>query len=214
MFVAVFCVATAVLGIDVGWEPDAQGDAQYIIQVEPEVAKRMLDGRPIEFDLRPEHQGVRRFRFQVGTNPVPRTGEIAPVSKPDASAAKLQVLPTFSQTDGPPDTSADSPPKILRHESNPLPINAEKAVFNEPARTESPLAAGNAGLSAEDALLVPLVVASGTAVGLLAAFLYLCWIHHGTRRSYRTLLADYQSAIGGPKGQGSMGTPDLLSLRG
>ena len=43
MLGTVFVVAMAVVGIDVGWEPDAQGNVRYIIQIEPELARQYTE---------------------------------------------------------------------------------------------------------------------------------------------------------------------------
>lgn len=89
MFGTVLCMATMVLGIDVGWQPDAEGDLQYLIQLEPEIAQRMFEGKAIEVNVRPEHQGtVRHFRFQVGRDVLPREELPAPLLVVKKTAAK------------------------------------------------------------------------------------------------------------------------------
>ncbi len=224
MFSAVFCVATAVLGVDVGWEPGAKGEVEYIIQISPEMIEGMLRGRPIRFDLRPEHRGVRHFRFQVGKQELPRIGDPAPAppenrietaaKEPGPGAAELSgpelareppvelpplKLPDLSigvRAESPSDTSTGLAPQGLPANLKARPIQERQAGFNEPARSKAPQSPGGAKPAATEALLMPLVIASSTAAGLLAALLYLGWIHLGTRRRYHALLADYCSAVG------------------
>lgn len=85
MLGTVFYVAMAACGIEVGWVPDAQGELQYTIQIEPEMVDTLRAGRPIEYNLPPEHRGVHRFRFQVGRGKLPRVD--APPSSPAAETA-------------------------------------------------------------------------------------------------------------------------------
>jgi hypothetical protein len=235
MFGTLFCVATAVLGIDIGWEPNAEGNTEYIIQLSPGMAEAMFRGQAVRFDLPPEHQGVRHFRFQVGQEALPQAGTPAasPVGRVEAAVKELQSAPESSA--GPPARpTADAvepwklpvtpvpeepdpfePPAALDSQQQPHPpaktfpspisrvapddtgtafIREHKAVFNQPVGGQSPTLPGRQQPSNEDALLVPLIVVSTTAAGLLVAFLYLCWIHLGTRRRYRALLGEYYAA--------------------
>ena len=67
-------VATAVVGVDYGWQPDAEGQLEYIIQIEPVTLIALRGDRDIVSQIDPYVQNVRRFRIRVGTEPVPRRG--------------------------------------------------------------------------------------------------------------------------------------------
>jgi hypothetical protein len=67
-------VTAAVLGVDYGWQPDADGQLEYIIQIEPVTLIALRDGQEIVSRLDPYVRNVRRFRIRVGTEMVPRRG--------------------------------------------------------------------------------------------------------------------------------------------
>jgi len=240
MLGTVFCVATAVLGIDVGWEPDAQGDPQIIIQIEPELVPSLLEGAPIEFDLRPEQVSVRHFRIQVGTGklrdtetlPRPRSTETAtrgpdvaaalPAEPkgdrqpPESSASKetgprsdsiepspagpldfdFPALPSEPSLEGPSSVSATPTPNRLPDDPGAQAIKEQPATFVEPVGGQKPSSPGDSSSAASDTLMMPMILMSCVAAGLLAALVYLGWIHLGTRRRYHALLADYYAAVG------------------
>lgn len=67
-------VATAVMGVDYGWQPDADDQLEYIIQIEPMTLIALREGHDIVSQIDPYVRNVRRFRIRVGTDPVPRRG--------------------------------------------------------------------------------------------------------------------------------------------
>ena len=69
---ALVIIAMSVVGIDYGWEDTAQGEQEYIIQLEPELLNRLRDGEIVTSEILPEVKGVRRFRIQVGTGVLPK----------------------------------------------------------------------------------------------------------------------------------------------
>ena len=70
------------MGVTYGWQPVGNGSLEYIIQIEPTLADRMQDGELITSELPPEVRGlVRRFRVQIGTDALPRTGVMHDVRK-------------------------------------------------------------------------------------------------------------------------------------
>ncbi len=81
--------ASAVMGVDYGWEPDANGQLEYIIQIEPMTLIALREGHDIVSQLDPYVRYVRRFRIHVGTEAVPRRGspprEPGPAASPQAS---------------------------------------------------------------------------------------------------------------------------------
>lgn len=78
-------VATAVMGVDYGWEPDANGELEYIIQIEPMTLIALREGHDIVSQLDPYVRNARRFRIQVGIDAVPRRG--SPPREPAEAAS-------------------------------------------------------------------------------------------------------------------------------
>tara|TARA_Y100001934_G_scaffold208634_1_gene246800 strand:+ start:2652 stop:3749 length:1098 start_codon:yes stop_codon:yes gene_type:complete len=69
---ALVLIAMSVVGVDYGWEITANGEQEYIIQLEPELLNRLRDGEVVTSAILPEVKGVRQFRIQVGTGVLPK----------------------------------------------------------------------------------------------------------------------------------------------
>ena len=232
MFGTVLLVATATMAIDIGWEPNAQGNIEYIIQIEPEAIPSMKNGTPIFYNLPAEHRGVHSFRFQVGREKLPRTGDFPLVAsnevnsidshaqngvkqpddsgtsvtpepmehrepfKPSDDPWKLKDPPGFAGSDVSLSSDTDKPKKLPpSRDARQIPAN--RAVYEQTTNT------GNTGTKVDDSKKseegtssVSLILAWCTSAGLLAALVYLGWIHLGMRRRYLGLLADFHSAMG------------------
>ena len=67
-------LAAASLGVDYGWQPTDDGALEYIIQIEPELLIALQKGEAIVSEIHPDAAGVRRFRIQIGSKPLPRVG--------------------------------------------------------------------------------------------------------------------------------------------
>ncbi|UUO05076.1 hypothetical protein M4951_17000 [Blastopirellula sp. J2-11] len=102
MYAAAILVATAAVGIDTGWRPakdDPQG-VEYIIQIEPELFKRLQDGKSsIEGVLPPDMpiENIRCFRVQIGDGELPREMPEQPASfeapiEDNATLRKVEAL--------------------------------------------------------------------------------------------------------------------------
>ena len=76
-------LAAASVGVDYGWQPDADGVMEYIIQIEPELLTALQKGEAIISEIHPDVTGVRRFRIQIGNGPLPR------ISKPSSPVVDL-----------------------------------------------------------------------------------------------------------------------------
>jgi len=83
-------VTAAVLGVDYGWQPDADDQLEYIIQIEPVTLIALREGQEIVSKLDPYVRNVRRFRIHVGTDMVPRRG--TPPREPLADASAVAML--------------------------------------------------------------------------------------------------------------------------
>lgn len=77
---------TAVLGVDVGWQPLPNGGLEYIIQIEPQLLDSIRAGNDLVSDIPANLQGVRSYRITIGSDRLPRIGEPAEVGGPDAAA--------------------------------------------------------------------------------------------------------------------------------
>lgn len=71
-------VSLAAVGVDYGWQPSADGQLEYIIQIEPGLLEDLKNGEEIVSEIAPEARGVRRFRIRVGEGNVPRIGHLQP----------------------------------------------------------------------------------------------------------------------------------------
>jgi len=91
MYGAAFCLLTAALGYDVGWQPLPDGGMEYIIQIEPHVLEMLKSGEQIVSDIPPNLRGVRSYRITVGTEKLPREGELP---EPEASPSREVRMPS------------------------------------------------------------------------------------------------------------------------
>jgi hypothetical protein len=86
---AALCLVTAVVGVDVGWQPLPDGGMEYIIQIEPHVLEMVGRGEEIVSDIPPALPGVdgRRISVRVtaGTETLPRVGDLTARPKPPPS---------------------------------------------------------------------------------------------------------------------------------
>ncbi len=106
----ILLLASATLGVDVGWQPLAGGGFEYIIQISPDDLEALKGGQDIVSEIPPELVGVKRYRITVGTGPVPRIGTPPEVAsgqyQPDAAATTTQ--PGAAQADAVHDPFATS----------------------------------------------------------------------------------------------------------
>ena len=94
MYGAAFCLLTATLGFDVGWQPLEDGGMEYIIQIEPHVLEMLKSGEQLVSDIPPNLRGVRSYRIVVGTEKLPREGEMP---EPEAPPSREVRLPAATQ---------------------------------------------------------------------------------------------------------------------
>lgn len=106
-------VATAAVGVDVGWQPLSDGGVEYIIQIEPQLLDTLAKDHDLSSDL-PTGLDVRRFRITVGTAQLPR---IMPAAPPGAAAPSAPTSPSGptgrTSSDGRRLRSAGPPPGAL-----------------------------------------------------------------------------------------------------
>ncbi len=103
--------ATAVVGVDFGWQPTADGGGlEYIIQIEPEWLQALASGDVSELTstIHPDVQNVRRFRIRIGTEKPPRIG--AEMFRDQQKAANTDTQETAESTGTPQPKEAESAP--------------------------------------------------------------------------------------------------------
>jgi len=94
-------IATAALGIEVGWEPLADGGHEYTIQIEPQLIDLLKEGNDEIAGAVPADIEVRRYRIWVGTDTLPRVA--GPPRQPTRSqTAGLKASPRANSTFKPP----------------------------------------------------------------------------------------------------------------
>ncbi len=65
-------ILASTLGVDYGWQKNARGEWEYIVQVEPALLQTLAEGQPIVSTMPPELDGVRHVVLRVGTGAVPK----------------------------------------------------------------------------------------------------------------------------------------------
>ncbi len=177
------CVATAIIGIDFGWEKLPDGGYEYIIQIEPHLLEELREGRRLGSVVDPQVRAhVRSYRIVCGEEPVPR--DIVP---PELTTPQGDTEPTPET----PDESSHSP-----SDSHPEPGGSLPSLENGTGvgiETNGNLE----GMEPEKPWLL-FWLAWGVAAGFFWAFVYLLLIHAGTRRRYRALIAEFHGNAGTP----------------
>jgi len=208
MFAHLICFCTAVVGINVGWQPLQEGGMEYVIQLDIQSLEALKAGEPILSDIPPDAGDVRSFKFYLGADKPPR---ISPPSKsiqsPPASAAEGARMPTSNLPeiqDGSavklPNQQAAAPgqtnpfPRTLIPDPAVKPLTARSAAFNEPAdgTAKSEATSQNRSEVKKEEPAKPWMPLILVSLGLFASLggnAYLTWIFADLRRRYRASLA-------------------------
>ena len=109
MHALMLCIATAAVGIDVGWQRMPEGGMEYIIQFEPQDLEALRDGQTIQSDIPPAAGDVRSYRMVVDSKPLPRD---------KAATAAPQAPPKAAESDS---ASRNESPLTPPHELLPDP---------------------------------------------------------------------------------------------
>ena len=107
----VIALATATLGVDVGWRPAGDGGLEFIIQVEPQLLDTLKDGGELTAGVHPHLQKVRRYRIIVGEGRPPRID--LPEEKPAAAEPPPKLKPEAAEPSG----ATETPPLKLKPEA-------------------------------------------------------------------------------------------------
>ncbi len=102
------CLALALMGADLGYQPAPNGGTEFIIQINPAMLKTLQPGDPIECDVPREAQGLRPTHFSVrtGNDPLPKivsnpaAVSAAPATAPIVTASP--VMPAVANSTAPP----------------------------------------------------------------------------------------------------------------
>jgi len=87
-------VAAAALAVDYGYQVDAKGDVEYIIQIEPELVDALKTGEPLVSEIPPQLNNVRRVIIRVGRAPLPNQLP-SPNIQGDNRLAPAPIRPNF-----------------------------------------------------------------------------------------------------------------------
>ncbi len=102
-------IATAALGIEVGWEPLADGGHEYMIQLEPELVDLLKRGTDEITSEVPPQINVRRYRIFVGSGKLARIdGQRQPAAEPAAPHLPPAEAPHKPELSPPAETDLNS----------------------------------------------------------------------------------------------------------
>jgi hypothetical protein len=208
MFVHVLCFCTAVVGIDVGWQPLQEGGMEYVIQLDPQSLEALKAGEPIQSDIPPGAGDVRSCKFYLGTEKPPRISppkrsiQSSPASTGEGARMPASNLPEIQDDSAvkPPNRQAAAPdqtapfPRTLKPDPAVKPLTARSAAFSEPeegiAKSEATSQNRSEGKNEEPAKpWMPLILVSLGLFASLGGNAYLTWIFADLRRRYRATLA-------------------------
>jgi len=168
------CLATVLLGIDVGWEPLPEGGVEYRIQIEPELLEN-LDGSGVlvESDVPPYVRDIRAFRITVGDAELGRKLSLSTDGPSDAT----QVAPFDPFLPSPSSPSiplADPLPPIDRStppgqssETRPSSQNPVGTAPEDPAQAHESTPTASARAVQTEALVNPPAIPGPLPAGLI-----------------------------------------------
>jgi hypothetical protein len=154
-------VTTAALGVEVGWQPLAEGGHEYTIQIEPQLLGILQRGGEEITSEVPPGLDVRRYRITVGTGKLARdAGEPTPAAAPAAEPAPPEPAPAAPAEPTPGDPygtrPGDEPPPPEPAESNSAaPTFPDNDPFDTSAPPSEPPANAQPGASLPNATADP-----------------------------------------------------------
>ncbi len=85
------CLALALVGVDLGYQPTSNGKVEFIIQISPATLQALQPGLPIDIDVQREAQELRpsHFRIELGNEPLPHVLPVAVSNAP----ARAPIVP-------------------------------------------------------------------------------------------------------------------------
>ena len=197
----VLFIATAAMGIDVGWEPLPDGGHQYTIQIEPQLLDVLKQGKDEIISEVPPQVHIRHFRIIAGTGQLPRVdGPPAvreaethePAADHAAQPPKAEHELSLGQQE-PPATPAELPSTTAA----PAPLGGQQTGFDLPAGGSKEVDANKPSLEPEARPWLPLAIAGLLLCCSLGANFYLGWIAWDARARYRAAIAKVRPAPAG-----------------
>ncbi len=92
MSATLLLLGVVAVGVDVGWRELPDGGLEYIIQIDPSQLDSLRDGVPVLSSVPPGAR-VRSYRIVVGTDALPREGDLlAPTLPHDQGDAGAPVV--------------------------------------------------------------------------------------------------------------------------
>lgn len=199
MSAVLMCVATVLLGVDVGWQPLPKGGVEYIIQIEPGTVESLRPGEAIESSIPPEVRDVRAYRIVVGKEKLPKTlpakssepATESPPKTPDlGTVGRSPLLSGAAPFMSPKPDKSSGAPSALPSNPGSKPLAGQQALYVEQsgdaAKSEPKQ---HLPASAEPEKSWPAFWA--VLLGLFASLtgnVYLGWIFWDVRKRYQDVL--------------------------
>ena len=190
------CVATLLLGIDVGYQSSPDGGAEYIIQIEPGTLESLRPGEQMESVIPPDARDIhpRKIRVVIDTKQLPKLVPAKPADapvavpagtpSPAAAPAPRSVFGPFqAYRPGTKDVRSPLPqPSILPNNPSIRPIAEQPAGYVEPLaggakhESQSPADTSASQESGKPWLLLWAIVLGMSASLVGNAYLgWICW---------------------------------------
>jgi hypothetical protein len=160
----VLLMSMTAIGVDYGWQIGADGQVEYIVQIEPSLVESLKNGKEIASEIRPEVGNVRRFRIRVGTGALPQGqrvgsgnatnswGSVAANSQSDSTATRADASnPAAARSASPPNTRSapllnlPPPPRDLDSDGTSSVLIRDRSSDLAARRREEPAARASTG---------------------------------------------------------------------
>jgi len=195
MSATLLLLGVVAVGVDVGWRELPDGGLEYIIQIDPSQLDSLRDGVPVLSSVPPGAR-VRSYRIVVGTDALPREGDLLAPTLPhdqgDAGAPVVAARPSLEEAS--PVEPPWSRPETFEPAPGTTPISPVKAaVFDEPEPgAGDPAGAAPEGEPEKDPgpakPWLPFTLALIAFFGSLGGMVYFGWVAWDYRAQYRMLL--------------------------
>lgn len=130
-------LVAAATAADFGWQPQPDGNLEYVIQIAPSQVELLKSGQIVINDIPPDVRGGRSIVLKVGAGDVPRQGRVAPPAGAGlgqgagligrtAAPSTARQAPRFAPVGG------GLPLEPAPNFGNPPPFQAQPAGANDP----------------------------------------------------------------------------------
>jgi hypothetical protein len=176
MHTVLFCLATTLVGVEVGWQRIPEGGMEYIIQLDPQTLESLRAGQTVQSDIPPNAGDVRSYRIVAGA----KGSRVLPRDTPPPELPN----PAPETPSEPKASPANPPPPLLPEMAGRL-LPEHQAVFMKPTGTDiaMPVAATEAAAQPPAKPWFPLTFALLGLFASLGANVFLTWIVWDCRKS-------------------------------